>query len=392
MRMFRVSPRRPTAIQSEPSTFSRAFIAAATLALPLASRAADATATPSQPDAAAAAAPKSAENVPSYLLRLGRTGGFYSPFAFLVDKKARALAVWKQAEAGGWEKVAEYPADLGKKEGEKTRRNDHRTPEGIYFLRDRLEGPSLDFNQYGKRAFTTDYPNFFDRQEGKTGSGIWLHAVPDQTPLTRGSRGCVVVRNDAILELSKFVDLGKTPVVIVDRIEYSKPKDAADRFQQIESDIEAWRRAWEAKDIESYISYYGASFRAQRMGRGEWKAYKSRLAETYKQMTIKLSRPYVVAYKDRAVARFMQDYASDGHQDFGEKTLYLKKENGRFRIVGEDWAADSSGLAKEEMSIGSPTPAGATAASSASPAQRPSTGAGLCAAGAAACQAHASVE
>jgi murein L,D-transpeptidase YafK len=294
------------------------------------------------------------DKTPSNLLRLGRGSSFYSPFAFLVDKKARTLSVWKQL-AAQWQKVASYPADLGKNEGVKTKRNDHRTPEGIYFLKDRLEGASLDFNLYGKRAFTTDYPNFFDRFEGKTGSGIWLHAVPDKTPLTRGSRGCVVVRNDAIIELSKYVDLGKTPVVIADQIDYVKKEDAALRAEEIAGSIERWRQAWENKDIAGYIAFYGSRFRSQEMGRAAWKAYKDRLNSTYKQLSVKLSKPYIIAYKDRAVARFMQDYASDLHQDFGEKTLYLTRENGKFLIAGEEWAEETSRLAREEMNANEPS-------------------------------------
>lgn len=312
-------------------------------------------------DTGASLSGAAAELAPVHLLRLGTTPSFYSPFAFLVDKKARTLSVWKQ-EMEGWRKLASYPADLGKKEGVKTKRNDHRTPEGIYFLDQKLEGAGLDFNLYGARAFTTNYPNFFDRLEGKTGSGIWLHAVPDQTPLTRGSRGCVVVRNDAIIELSKYVDLGRTPMVIAERVEYVKPSEIAQRANEIEASLERWRQAWETKDIEAYISFYGEGFRAQKMDRADWKAYKARLNESYRQLSIKLSKPYIVAYRDRAVARFMQSYASDQHQDFGEKTLYLHKEGGTFKIVGEDWAAESSRLAREAISSdGALAPEAATA-------------------------------
>ena len=259
--------------------------------------------------------------------------------------------MWKSGESG-WQRVAEFPADLGKNEGVKTKRNDHRTPEGIYFLKTRLEGSGLDFNLYGSRAFTTDYPNFFDRLEGKTGNGIWLHAVPDKVPLTRGSRGCVVVRNDVIRELTQYVNLGKTPVVISDRLEYVRPSASAALESEIEASIESWRRAWEAKDIAGYIAFYGPQFRSQKMNRDEWREYKDRLNSTYKQLSIKLSRPYVIAYKDRAVARFLQSYASDLHQDFGEKTLYLRKDGGRFKIVGEEWAEESSRLAQEELKVG----------------------------------------
>lgn len=283
---------------------------------------------------------------------------YYSAYAFVVDKSARTLAVWQQTGTG-LKKVAEVPADMGRNSGDKKSRGDAKTPEGIYFLQTQLDQPKLDFSKYGKRAFTSDYPNFFDRMEGKTGDGIWLHSVPDQVALTRGSSGCVVVRNDVILDLTKYIRLGRTPILIQNKTEMLPEAVVAKASNDLATWIESWRTAWEAKDMDRYIEAYSADFKSQHMNRDQWKAFKARLGEQYKTITVKLSKPTVLTDRDRAVVRFLQEYTSDQHADFGEKVLYLKREKTGFRIVGEQWTEETSQIAREEIEATTHVPAAA---------------------------------
>lgn len=287
-------------------------------------------------------------SVPAALMQLPPASKYYSPYAFVVDKKERTLNVWQQT-GSGLKKVAAYPADMGRTAGDKRSEGDHKTPEGIYFLQTRLEGPTLDFNLYGQRAFTTDYPNFFDRSEGKGGSGIWLHAVPDKVALTRGSRGCVVVRNDIIAELTQYIRLGRTPILIQTATQMAPVEDVAKTNADLNSWLEGWRTAWEAKNIDGYIAAYSDDFRAMRMNKEQWKVFKNRLNSQYQQITVRLSRPTILIDRDRAIVRFLQEYTSDMHADFGEKVLYLKKEKEGFRIVGEEWTKETSQVAREEI-------------------------------------------
>lgn len=288
------------------------------------------------------------DDVPAGLMQMLPASQFYSPYAFVVDKKARILNVWQQT-AMGLKKVASFPADLGRSMGDKRNTGDHKTPEGIYFLQTRLEGATLDFKLYGKRAFTTDYPNFFDRIEGKTGHGIWLHAVPDEVPLTRGSRGCVVVRNNAILDLTQYVNLGRTPLLIQNQTELTSSKDLSKQTTDIMQWIESWRSAWERKDIDRYITHYGPEFHSMNMNREQWRAYKARLSEYYKSIAVRISRPMIFGDRDRAIVRFLQEYTSDQHSDFGEKVLFLKRTGVNYRIIGETWTSENSRIARDEI-------------------------------------------
>ncbi len=276
------------------------------------------------------------------------TSQYYSPYVLLVDKKARELSVWEM-QNNSLKKVASYPADLGKNDGEKREPGDKKTPSGIYFLEKKLEGQNLDHKLYGERAFTTNYPNFFDRIDGKGGSGIWFHAVPDSVPLTRGSRGCVVVRNDVIKEVSQYVKLLRTPIIIQDDMELISVDDMKKLSSGTTKMLDEWRAAWQSKKIDDYISFYDKDFTSQGMNVKKWKNFKAGLNQTYKEIKVSLSKPMIFAYKNYAIARFLQSYRSDQHEDFGEKIIYLVKRGDSFKILGEEWLTETDEIAKTEV-------------------------------------------
>lgn len=275
---------------------------------------------------------------PEPLIRLG-SGEYFSSHALLMDKATRTLSVWKFLE-GKVSMVMSVAADFGRNDGAKESAGDHKTPEGIYFFQELREGPSLNFDEYGVRAFTLDYPNFFDGLSRKSGSGIWLHAIPDSKSLLRGSRGCVVVRNDVIKNLSPYITLKRTPIVIQDAVTYLKEPEAESLRNNWSSWIEKWRTSWQSKNVDDYIKFYGADFKALGMDREKWRKYKQDLAGKYEFIKVNLTEPVVLHHGDEMVVRFLQDYSSDKNSDFGEKTLYLKKsEQGEFQIIGEEWRA-----------------------------------------------------
>ncbi|MCB0361951.1 MAG: hypothetical protein KDD35_04500, partial [Bdellovibrionales bacterium] len=124
---------------------------------------------------------------PLTLLRLSDTG-LLSSVAFLVDKSTRTLTIWK-FQNNTLNLVAYYPSDMGRKPGDKEFLGDLKTPEGIYFFQNKYEGKQLDFNEYGSRAFTINYPNFFFFFYNKTGSCIFLYAIPHKKSFHRDSQG-----------------------------------------------------------------------------------------------------------------------------------------------------------------------------------------------------------
>lgn len=262
---------------------------------------------------------------------------YFSNHSIVVDKAKRKLMVY-EGQGEKIKRIAEFPADIGKKAGDKQRENDHRTPVGIYFLEERLSQPKIPFDLYGSLAFTTDYPNIFDRRIGKTGHGIWLHAVPDTIPLTRGSRGCVVVRDNVIKDLEQYVKLGQTPIVIFDEIDYVDKDTYITQRNEFLKHFESWRTSWESQDVDTYMKFYDPTFRNANMNFNQWYRHKKGLKEKYEFIKVELGPPLILQNKDQIVIRTVQRYQSDKHQDYGEKTIHAHYDtNNGFRIVREDW-------------------------------------------------------
>lgn len=295
--------------------------------------------------AARAADPKSgtAELFPADLLQISSTGAF-SKHVILVDKKERKLLVFEQ-DGETIRKIDEIPADIGKNDGNKEKENDHRTPEGIYFFEQKKTPPEIPFSLYGKMAFTTNYPNVFDRRLKKTGHGIWLHSIPETVPLTRGSRGCVVIRNEALTKMEEYIRFRQTPMIIYDKIDYVT-KDEHDRRRKELSDwLESWRQSWEAQDTEKYLGNYDADFQAPGFpSLRAWEKHKRRVTSAAKKIKVTLHQPYLLLHKDQLIVKMLQKYESDLHADYGVKTIHAVKTTAGYRIIREEWKkANESG-------------------------------------------------
>jgi lipoprotein-anchoring transpeptidase ErfK/SrfK len=72
---------------------------------------------------------------------------------------------------------------------------------------------------YGSGAFPLNYPNEWDKHQGRSGSGIWLHGTPSDTFARppRASDGCVVLTNQDLDLVAKNLQVGLTPVIISPR-------------------------------------------------------------------------------------------------------------------------------------------------------------------------------
>ncbi len=277
---------------------------------------------------------------PADLVQISTTDAF-SPYVLLVDKSERKIHVY-QNDNQSIKRIQTFPADIGKLDGNKQKRDDSRTPEGIYFLEKQLNPPEIPFDQYGELAFTTNYPNYFDVTDGKTGSGIWLHAIPDTVPLTRGSRGCVVVRNDSIKELQKYIRLGETPILIFDKVEYASKDRHEIRQKEVSAFIESWRQSWESQSVEDYMSYYSTNFKGSGMTYNQWRRHKSKLTKNYNTISVQFDQPYILLNRDQLVFKTLQTYESDKHRDYGIKTIYARKTGDSYKIINEEWVASSN--------------------------------------------------
>ena len=269
---------------------------------------------------------------------------FFAHHVLVAEKSTHSLHLFKNM--GGFpELVRSFQIATGKKSGDKETEGDFRTPEGIYNFIDFLTNKQLLAQSgpqgaiYGAGAFVTDYPNAVDRILKKTGSGIWLHSTNDETRIDKGldSRGCVVTANNELIEVSKYLELNKTPIIIVQDLLYLNEKTYDTQRNELKKLVDAWLDSWRKKDIELYSSFYHPVEFSDAKGKyAQYKAYKKAVFSNPGQPKIELNNISILQSKNYAVVTFTQTYQSNTINDTGRKLLYLRQdENYNWKIVSE---------------------------------------------------------
>ncbi|TAN76299.1 MAG: hypothetical protein EPN14_08085, partial [Gallionella sp.] len=106
---------------------------------------------------------------PRYLWKLDSR----QKYAIVVDASRSTLYVYENVD-GEPRYVADYYVTIGKLGTEKISEGDQRTPIGVYFVKANLPKNKLA-DMYGSGAYPLSYPNEWDRRNGRTGQGIWIH-------------------------------------------------------------------------------------------------------------------------------------------------------------------------------------------------------------------------
>jgi murein L,D-transpeptidase YafK len=276
----------------------------------------------------------SQNQVPRYLMQLRED----QRYAIVVDNKRARLYLY-QNENGRPRFVADYYISTGKRSGEKTREGDEKTPVGVYHVTASLPKSKLsDF--YGSGAFPISYPNEWDKRHGRKGHGIWLHGTPSDTysRAPRASNGCVVLANADLDALSKKLQIGLTPVIISEQVEWLSLDDWNAERNALNAEIERWRSDWESLDTERYLTHYSKNFSADREDFADWGRHKRQVNSGKSWIKLNLSNFSMFRNpgKDElVVVSFDQDYRSDNLSNTMKKRQYWTKEGGKWRIIYE---------------------------------------------------------
>lgn len=275
----------------------------------------------------------------------------FAHHVILVEKNTHKAFLYENTESFP-RLVKTYNTVTGKFKGDKVADGDHKTPEGIYTIYDFLSKEELLKRHgkyaeiYGSGAFPMDYPNFMDQRARKTGSGIWLHSTDDDNRISKGldSRGCVVLQNADLREISQYIELSNTPIIVVQDVFFLSKANWERNRKDILATIEKWSSSWQSKDFDGYISTYDANefYDKSKGNYSSYKAYKKAVFSRPDSPSIRFDFTSILVTDPSdqyAVVHLQQDYRSSIINDIGKKTLYLKKDTGyEWKIVGELWS------------------------------------------------------
>lgn len=260
-------------------------------------------------------------------------------YALIVDAERSRLYVYEN-QGAQLTFVTDYYISQGKLGVNKLKEGDQKTPLGVYYITARLSGAKLpDF--YGSGALPINYPNEWDKINGRSGSGIWLHGTPSDSysrpPLS--SDGCVVLTNPDLHKLSASVEIGKTPVIISDHVEFvSKAKWDAERGTANRL-VDAWRRDVESMSPPRLMANYSRRFKS---GIGEdlntWFTKHQQFLPGVKNVSVSLRDLTFFLYpgkEDMIVSTFTQDAVIGKRKHTIRKRQYWAKEGAQWKIVSE---------------------------------------------------------
>lgn len=269
--------------------------------------------------------------IPKQILQLAPT----QKYALLADASKARLYVFENVN-GEPRLVRNFYMSVGRNGVDKRVEGDKKTPVGVYVISDQIPRSRLtDF--YGAGAFPISYPNEWDQTVGRTGQGIWLHGVPSYTynRAPRASDGCVVLANPDITEIAQYVQVGITPVVIADQIDWVDRATWQSRRNALLGKLEKWKADWERQDPDGFLSNYSPRFL---LGEGRsWADAKRRNIANKDWIKLDLTDLSLFLYPsdDLAVVTFTQEYDSNAFRNTSRKRLYLAQENGEWRIALE---------------------------------------------------------
>jgi len=258
-------------------------------------------------------------------------------YALVVDTSRSTLYVYKNV-GGEPHYVTDFYVTIGKLGTDKLSSGDQRTPIGVYFVKAELPKKKLS-DIYGDGAFPLSYPNEWDRRNKRDGSGIWLHGTPSGTYSRppRASNGCVVLANEDLEKLAPYLQVGVTPVIITNQMDWSNEQDLSERAA-LQQELEQWRKDWSSLDTETYLRHYSRDFSSGRMDFTAWEKQKQLVNSGKSWIKLNITNVSMFAYPEQpnmVVVDFEQDYSSSNLSNRMKKRQYWIKQDNTWKIIYE---------------------------------------------------------
>jgi len=278
-----------------------------------------------------------ANYVPRYLLQMRPD----QRYAVVVDTQKSRLYLYENDQANGGRPrfVADYYITQGKLGAEKAVQGDKKTPIGVYHVTSSLPRQKLA-DLYGSGAYPLNYPNEWDKRQGRNGNGIWLHGTPSDTfsRPPRASDGCVVLANQDLDAIGKNLQVGLTPVIISNSVEWLTLDDWNKERTELNRTIETWRTDWESRDTDRFLKHYSKRYQANGQDFEQFAAQKRQVNGSKEWVKVKVNSLSVFrnpSKEEVVVVTFDQDYRSNNVANVMKKRQYWIREDGKWKIIYE---------------------------------------------------------
>jgi murein L,D-transpeptidase YafK len=272
------------------------------------------------------------ERVPDVLVFLYPEKG--NEYAIVVEKDTQRLFLYGLKSA--YKKIYDMKCSTGEVHGTKTRAGDKKTPEGVYFFTKQHKKQDLA-PIYGARAFPIDYPNLLDRIAGRDGNSIWMHGT-NKSIEARGSNGCIVLENDDIDNLAKYITLNRTPVIIVNKLTYATADSVIKEKKSVLGFLSKWNEALVKGTYHDYLKFYDSEYVPDISWWSDWNQIRKRLKQRHISYSVDPKKISILKHHEVYTVLFDQVVQSSGKDVYtGTRKLFLTDVGAGFRITGEEY-------------------------------------------------------
>jgi len=264
----------------------------------------------------------------------------------VVVSKSHQKTLIIQTKNGYPTVIDEFISATGLRFGDKIKKGDMKTPSGVYFPVSFKPDNQLP-PYYGSGAFPLNYPNALDRYIlRRDGDGIWIHGYGKKELLFFSSRGCIILKNDDLIRLSKYIKIGKTPVVIQEKFVKLHLNEFKNLRKMSEEFIEKWKDAliqlYKGDDTALY-GLYARDFNSSVGSRyDQINNYKKAIYRKGNNppFIILLNKTIVIDERKNGkryiVARFQMGFLSGDELKRVKKVLYIRVNGKRLEIISEE--------------------------------------------------------
>lgn len=276
------------------------------------------------------------KKVPSNVLMLANN----QPYILIADMNESRVYVFKNQQG-----MPVYETDffmtIGLKGYHKRKEGDQRTPLGVYYFTEYIDGKKLP-DLYGTGAFPINYPNNWDRKNNRSGSGIWLHGTPSSTynRAPQASDGCFVISNDDMKRIDPYISYQlSTPVILTENIEWLDIEQWQDEQRKSLELFSHWQQDWESLSHNKYIGHYSSNYSANDRNFKKMSAHKRWVNAKKQYIKIGYSELNIFKYpgeENLKLFKYIQDYQSNNYDSITPKELYWSKDfDAQWRIIFE---------------------------------------------------------
>ncbi|MBF0497163.1 MAG: L,D-transpeptidase family protein [Deltaproteobacteria bacterium] len=272
-------------------------------------------------------------------------------YIILVDKSAQELHVYQYA-GGAYTQKKTFPCATGENNGHKLKEGDKKTPEGIYFIVSYYHDNKKTV--FGYKAYHLDYPNPFDRLHGSKGDGIWIHGS-NKSLKTRSTNGCIVLKDQDLDELTTYIKLGETPVIVTPHMNHPAFTVAANHTASLYAFLKDWRTSYleMQKMVSNFYRLYGDNFQTQRYSSPLYRDINYALNPTRPILGMEIDDLKIFQMEKVAIVAMNQELkVSDVEKTTGVRRLYLEERKGRWHIIGDEWKLQGSDAAPTMLAAG----------------------------------------